>query len=43
MSIPLKSIKIAKEEAITEVDEDLRTRKLETIKNQLKQILNEID
>ena len=43
MSIPLKSIKIAKEEAITEVDEDLRKRKLETIKNQLKQIIKEID
>ncbi len=43
MSIPLKSIKIAKEEAITEVDEDLRKRKLETIKNQLKQILKEIE
>jgi len=43
MSIPLKSINIAKEEAITEVDEDLRTRKLETIKNQLKNILKEID
>ncbi|MHA1647225.1 MAG: PadR family transcriptional regulator [Promethearchaeota archaeon] len=43
MSIPIKSIKIAKEEAITEVDEALRTRKLETIKNQLEQILKEID
>lgn len=43
MSIPVKSIKIAKEEAITEVDEELRQKKLETIKNQLKQILKEID
>ncbi len=43
MSIPVKSIKIAKEEAITELDEGLRKRKLETIKNQLKQILKEID
>jgi len=43
MSIPLKSVKIAKEEAITEVDEDLRNKKLESIKKQLNQILNEID
>ncbi len=43
MSIPTKSIKIAKEEAVTIVDEDLRNRKLESIKNQLKQFLNEID
>ena len=43
MSIPVKSIKIAKEEAITEVDEELRQKKLETIKNQLKKILKEID
>jgi len=43
MSIPTKSIKIAKEEAVTIVDEALRNRKLESLKNQLKQILNEID
>jgi len=43
MSIPVKSIKIAKEEAITEVDENLRKKKLESIKNQLNQLLNEID
>jgi DNA-binding PadR family transcriptional regulator len=43
MSIPVKSIRIAKEEAITEVDDDLRKKKLESIKNQLEQILNEIE
>ena len=43
MSIPTKSIQIAKEEAVTIVDEALRNRKLESLKNQLKQILNEID
>ena len=43
MSIPVKSIKIAKEEAITKVDEDLRNRKLESLKNQLKLLLSEID
>ena len=43
MSIPTKSIKIAKEEAVTIVDEALRNRKLESLKNQLKQLLNEID
>ena len=43
MSIPLKSINIAKEEAITEIDKDLRKRKLETIKNQLKHVLKEIE
>ena len=43
MSIPAKSVKIAQEEAITEVDEALRKKKLETIRNQLKQILKEID
>lgn len=43
MSIPVKSIKIAKEEAITEVDEALRAKKLKSIKNQLEQILKEID
>ena len=43
MSIPVKSIIIAKEEAITEVDEDLRQKKLKSIKNQLEQILNEIN
>ena len=43
MSIPLKSVKLAQEEAITEVDEALRTKKLESIKNQLINILKEID
>ncbi|QEE17286.1 PadR family transcriptional regulator [Promethearchaeum syntrophicum] len=43
MSIPTKSIKIAKEEAVTIVDEALRNRKLESIKNQLTQILTEIE
>ncbi len=42
MSIPLKSVKIAQEEAITEVDVDLRMKKLESIKNQLEQILKQI-
>jgi len=42
MSIPVKGVEIAKEQAITQLDEELRQRKLEAIKKQLTLLLDEI-